>query len=41
MLREDENLAYARYVAAASGVGELTTDDTLLPVAFLAAGSEG
>jgi tetratricopeptide (TPR) repeat protein len=41
MLREDENLAYARYVAAATGVGELTIDDTLLPVAFLAAGSEG
>jgi hypothetical protein len=37
ILREDENLAYARYVAAAAGIAELSTDDSVPAVAYLAA----
>jgi tetratricopeptide (TPR) repeat protein len=37
LLSEDENLAYARYVAAAAGVREPAADDTVLATAFLAA----
>ncbi len=38
---EDENFAYGRYVAAASGVIEATIADNSLPTAFLAAAREG
>ncbi len=37
IFEEDENLAYARYVAAAAGVIEPSVDDTVLATAFLAA----
>ena len=37
LFHEDENLAYARYVAAAAGVIESSVDDPSLPTAFLAA----
>jgi len=41
LLLEDENFAYARYVAAAAGVTEPAADDTLLAAAYLAAAREG
>ncbi len=41
LLREDENLAYARYVAAAAGVIEPSVNDTVLASAFLAAAKAG
>lgn len=41
LFEEDENLAYARYVAAAVGVIEPSIEDTVLATAFLAAAKEG
>ncbi|MGJ0454910.1 MAG: hypothetical protein ACR65T_17015 [Methylocystis sp.] len=41
LLDEDENLAYARYVAAAVGVIEPSIDNTVLAAAFLAAAKAG
>ncbi len=41
ILREDENLAYARYVAAAADVTEAKADDTVFAAAFLAAARDG
>jgi tetratricopeptide (TPR) repeat protein len=41
ILSEDENLAYARYVAAAAGIVELSTDDSVPAVAYLASAREG
>jgi tetratricopeptide (TPR) repeat protein len=41
ILREDENLAYARYVAAAAEVTASAVDDTVIAAAFLAAAREG
>lgn len=41
ILRQDENLAYARYVAAAAGITELSIDDSVPAVAYLAAAKEG
>jgi tetratricopeptide (TPR) repeat protein len=41
ILKEDENLAYARYVAAAAGIADLASDDSVPAVAYLAAAKEG
>ena len=41
LLREDENFAYARYVAAAAGRITPSVHDTTLAVAFLAAARDG
>jgi len=37
LLREDENFAYARYVATAAGIRGASSEDTVLAAAFLAA----
>jgi hypothetical protein len=41
ILKEDENLAYARYVAAAAGIAEPTSDDGVTAAAYLAVAKEG
>ncbi|GIK80554.1 MAG: hypothetical protein M5U07_04645 [Xanthobacteraceae bacterium] len=41
VLAEDENLAYARYAAAAAGITEPATDDSVPAAAYLAAAKEG
>lgn len=41
MLNEEENLAYARYVAAAAGLVEPAADDTVIAAAYLAAARKG
>jgi tetratricopeptide (TPR) repeat protein len=41
ILIEDENLAYARYVAAATGIIKPTTDDSVPAAAYLAVAKEG
>lgn len=41
ILDADENLAYARYVAAAAEIAEPTSDDSLPAVAYLAVAREG
>jgi tetratricopeptide (TPR) repeat protein len=41
ILREDENLAYSRYVATAAGVIPPTANDTIIAAAYLAAAREG
>jgi tetratricopeptide (TPR) repeat protein len=41
ILKGDENLAYARYVAAAAGINEVLPDDSVPAVAYLAAAREG
>jgi tetratricopeptide (TPR) repeat protein len=41
ILREDEGLAYARYVAAAVGIVEPTSDDSVPAAAYLAVAKEG
>jgi len=40
-LSQDENLAYARYIAAAAGVSTSATDDSVIAAAYLAAAREG
>ena len=41
VLSEDENLAYARYAAAAAGIIDPTTDDSVAAAAYLASTREG
>ena len=41
ILNQDENLAYARYVAAATGVSTPVADDSIIAAAYLAAARDG